>query len=83
MKLIITGASGLCGQELVRQSLSRKEITSVVAVARRPIVAPDNLPAGADASKLRSVVVKDYFATAAEYPEDVRGGFTGAGACIW
>ncbi|EMR66325.1 putative nucleoside-diphosphate-sugar epimerase protein [Eutypa lata UCREL1] len=72
MKLIITGASGLCGQELVRQSLSRKEITSVVAVARRPIVAPDNLPAGADASKLRSVVVKDYFATTAEYPEDTK-----------
>lgn len=51
--------------------------------SRRPIVAPENLPAGADASKLRSVVVKDYFATAAEYPEDVRREFTGAGACIW
>ncbi|KAK7740891.1 hypothetical protein SLS62_010949, partial [Diatrype stigma] len=77
-----TGASGLCGQELVRQSLTRKEITSIVAVARRPVVAPDNLPAGADASKLRSVVVKDYFATADEYPEDVRKEFAGAAATV-
>ncbi len=79
MKLIITGATGYVGKEVVRQSLGRPEITSVVAVARKPVPVPDNLPAGADASKLRSVVVADY----TEYPDDVRKEFAGADACIW
>lgn len=79
MKLIITGATGFVGKELLRQSLGRKEITSVVAVARNPVPVPDNLPDGADASKLHSVTLSDY----AEYPDAVKKEFAGADACIW
>jgi uncharacterized protein YbjT (DUF2867 family) len=76
MKLIIAGASGFVGQEAVRQSLNRPEITSVIALSRQPVSAPE---AGVDASKLRNVLVQSY----EEYPGDVREEFVGADACIW
>ena len=73
MKLIIFGATGFVGTELLRQSLLRKDITSVVAVSRRA------LPASSSSPKLTSVIVKDYD----EYsPEDKRA-FEGANGCIW
>ena len=75
MKLIITGASGFVATELVRQSLLRRDITSVVALARKPVSAPP----GTDAAKLKSVVVEDY----GTYPESVRKELAGANACIW
>jgi hypothetical protein len=34
---------------------------------------------GADISKLRNVIIKDY----GEYPESVKKEFAGADACIW
>ncbi|KAJ7749828.1 putative nucleoside-diphosphate-sugar epimerase [Mycena maculata] len=77
MKIIIAGASGFVATELVRQSLSHPKLTSVVALARKPVAAPPN--AGADASKLTSIVVKDY----EHYPDDVKAAFAGADACIW
>ncbi|KAI1444283.1 NAD(P)-binding protein [Annulohypoxylon stygium] len=79
MKLIVSGATGFVAKEVIRQSLSISEITSIIALARKPVSAPEKLPEGADVSKLRSVVVKDYD----QYPEDVRKEFAGASACIW
>ncbi|KAI1493069.1 putative nucleoside-diphosphate-sugar epimerase [Biscogniauxia mediterranea] len=82
MKLIISGATGFVGREVLRQSLSRREITSVVALARRPIAAADldlDLGPSADPSKLTSVVVPDYD----QYPDAARREFAGAAACIW
>ncbi|KAI1078557.1 NAD(P)-binding protein [Whalleya microplaca] len=79
MKLIITGATGFVAKEVIRQSLSRREITSVVAVARKPLSVPEKLEDGADISKLRSVVLKDYN----DYPEEVKREFADASACIW
>ncbi|KAF2870486.1 hypothetical protein BDV95DRAFT_607656 [Massariosphaeria phaeospora] len=72
MKLIIVGATGFVGKELLRQSLQRSDITSVVAVSRRA------LPPGTSA-KLRSVIVKDYD----QYTEEAKKEFAGANACIW
>jgi nucleoside-diphosphate-sugar epimerase len=79
MKLIITGASGFVATEVIRRSLSLPQITSVIAIARRPVSAPDNLYPEADPSKLHSAVVKDYD----EYPGDVKKQFADADACIW
>jgi len=79
MKLIVAGATGFVATEVICQSLRRPEITSVVALARKPVPVPSNLDGGADASKLASVVVKDYD----DYPDHVAQEFAGAAACIW
>ncbi len=79
MKLIVTGASGFVGSEVIRQSLRNPNITSVIALARRPVPIPSNLGHGADSSKLHSVTVKDYDT----YPDEVKKEFAGADACIW
>ena len=78
MKLIITGATGLVATEVLRQSLRMREITHVVAVARKPVSAPSDV-GPADAAKLQSVVVEDY----ERYPDEARAQFAGADACIW
>lgn len=76
MRLIITGATGFVGSEVLRQALRMPEITSIVAVARKPVrvEGPD-----AASSKLKSVIVQDYD----QYPDDVKKEFAGASACIW
>lgn len=74
MKLIVAGATGLLATEVVRQSLQHPEITSVVALSRKPVTVD-----GIDSSKLKSVVIKDY----GEYPQAVKAQFAGADACIW
>lgn len=75
MKLIIAGATGLLGNELVRQSLQIREITQVVALAHQPVQLDESI----DLSKLKSIIIRDY----GEYPDDVKAEFTGADACIW
>ena len=75
MKLIIAGATGLVATEIIKQSLQIHEITSVIALSRRPIHVDD----GIDSSKVKNVIVSDY----GEYPDDVKAEFQGANACIW
>ncbi|KAJ6475255.1 putative nucleoside-diphosphate-sugar epimerase [Mycena vitilis] len=77
MKLIVAGATGYVAQEVIRQSLAMSHITSVVALARKPVIAPDG--AGENAIKLRSVVTGDY----EHYSDEVKNEFAGADACIW
>ena len=79
MKLIVAGASGFVATEVIRQSLRIAKITSVIALTRSPVSPPSDLRPDADASKLHSVVVKDYDS----YPDHVRSHFVGADACIW
>jgi uncharacterized protein YbjT (DUF2867 family) len=79
MKLIVAGASGFVGQEVIRQSLKRADITSVIALSRKTVSAPSDSGAGYDTAKLRSVVIKDY----EDYPEEVLKELAGAKACIW
>lgn len=79
MKLIVAGASGFVATEIIRQSLSISKITSVIALARRPVSAPSNLGQGADPSKLHSVALDNY----GSYPDDVKKQLAGADACIW
>lgn len=79
MKLIIAGATGKVGTEIIRQALSNKAITSVLALTRRETPVPSNLRTGSDPSKLKSVVCNDF----ANYSEDVKSQLAGADACIW
>lgn len=73
MKLIIVGASGFVGSEVLRQSLLRTDVTSVVAVTRRALTPP------AKSQKLENVVVKDYD----QYDEEAKTAFKNADGCIW
>lgn len=79
MKIIISGATGFVGTELIRQSLVNPKVTSIIALARRAVPTPANAGPGADTSKLHSVTVKDYDS----YPDEVKKHFVGADACIW
>lgn len=78
MKLIIGGASGFVGTELIRQSIRRDDITEVIALARRPVSLPQDIEEG-KASKFRSVIIEDYEV----YTEEVKAQLAGADACIW
>lgn len=79
MKLIVAGASGFVATEVIRQSLSIPNITSIIAIARKPVSPPLSLGPAADPSKLRSVVLDSY----GSYPDDAMKQLAGADACIW
>jgi uncharacterized protein YbjT (DUF2867 family) len=82
MKLILTGATGFVGTEVLRQALRNKAITSVIALARKPVGVPEHTGPDADTSKLQSVVLRENEWTGA-YPESVREVLRGCDACIW
>ncbi|PTB64365.1 hypothetical protein BBK36DRAFT_1123796 [Trichoderma citrinoviride] len=79
MKLIVVGASGFVGQEVVRQALTNPTITSVVGLARRETSVPESLKGSSDAEKFTSVVVDDFL----NYSDTVKKHLANADACIW
>ncbi|OAR02377.1 hypothetical protein LLEC1_02596 [Akanthomyces lecanii] len=79
MKLIVVGATGLIGGEVIRQALSHKSITSVVALGRRPTTPPKSITAAPALEKFQSVTLEDF----TNYPDDVKQQLSGADACIW
>lgn len=80
MKLIVTGATGFVGSEVIRQALRNSAISTVVALARKPVLAPSNAGPDADSTKLQSVILEDW---TSPYPEIVQEHLKGADGCIW
>ncbi|KAF2438902.1 NAD(P)-binding protein [Karstenula rhodostoma CBS 690.94] len=80
MKLIVAGATGFVGGEIIRLALRNKSITSVVALARKEVPVPKHAGTEADTSKLKTVVLEDWEKT---YPEHVIQQLSGADACVW
>ncbi|KAF7959682.1 hypothetical protein EAE96_001296 [Botrytis aclada] len=80
MKLIVTGATGFVGTEVIRQDLDNPAVTSIIALTRNPISIPSNAGTTTNASKLQSIILKDW---SGSYPEYVKDAIKGAGACIW
>ena len=79
MKLVIAGGTGFVATEVIRQSLGNPKITSVLALARRPVEVPPNLVPNANPSKLKNVIVKDF----GKFSDDVKKELEEADACIW
>lgn len=76
MKLIVVGATGFVGGEVVRQALRIPQFSSVVALSRRAI---DPAPAEQGSATFKNVIVRDYD----KYSEDVKKELAGAAACVW
>ncbi|KAM0425502.1 hypothetical protein ACHAPT_009291 [Fusarium lateritium] len=79
MKLVVAGATGFLGTEVIRQALSHPKIKTVVALARRQTAIPEGSGSQADTSKLKSVACDDF----GNYPENVKAKISDADACIW
>ncbi|KAH8718804.1 hypothetical protein HC256_003433 [Beauveria bassiana] len=79
MKLIVVGATGLIGTEVIRQALLHKSVTSVIVLGRRPTPPPESVPAGPELEKFQSVTLEDF----TNYTEHVKSQLSGADACIW
>lgn len=80
MKLIVTGATGFVGGEVVRLALQDKSISSVVALTRKAVPVPKHVGPEADTSKLKSVILEDW---ENPYPDDVVEQLKGADGCVW
>jgi len=80
MKLIVTGATGFVGTEVIRQALRNSAIISDIALARKPVSLPDNAGPHAETSKFSSVILEDWINP---YPLPIQEAIKGADACIW
>ena len=80
MKLIVVGATGLVGTEVLRLALRNPRVTSVIALARRSVEPPANAGPLSNTSQFRSVVLEKWTDA---YPPDVQQVIAGADACIW
>ena len=79
MKLIVAGASGFVGAEIVRRALADPRVTHLIALSRNPLTPPDDLAKGSDTSKFHNVVVEDY----GSYSDDVKKEFQGVDGVLW
>lgn len=76
MKLIVVGATGFVGVEVVRQALCNPAITSIVAITRRAMQPPGD---AVDASKFHYFMLEDWLSP---YPQSLKVLIEGADACI-
>ncbi|KAI5457034.1 hypothetical protein BGZ63DRAFT_82454 [Mariannaea sp. PMI_226] len=74
MKVIVTGATGVVGKEIVRQCLADVRITKVVILTRRAVsMDVESHP------KTEVVMHQDF----SKYSEDLLRRLEGASACLW
>lgn len=70
MKIIVTGATGMVGAEVIRQAIADTEITSIVAIVRGALDIED--------PKLKTVVHKDFL-----HYDSIAHVFAEADAVLW
>ena len=73
-KIILTGATGFIGSEVLKQCLAHPSVTSVVALSRRPLPEPI-----AKHPKLEVIIHEDF----SSYSSTLLKNLAGATACIW
>ncbi|GAA5902897.1 hypothetical protein JCM6882_009155 [Rhodosporidiobolus microsporus] len=77
MQLIITGATGTAGSEVLRQALLDARVTAVTVLTRRPL--PPHVAPSSPSPKLRVLLHDDF----ASYPASLLSQLKGYDACIW
>ena len=70
MKIIVTGATGMAGSEVIRQAIADDTITEIIALARKPLDIAN--------PKIKTVIHQDFL----NY-EAVQHHFKNCDACIW
>lgn len=70
MKILVTGATGMAGSEVIRQAIIDESITEIIALVRRPLEITH--------PKITVIIHQDFL----NY-DDVRDKFRGCDACIW
>ncbi|KAJ3004836.1 hypothetical protein HKX48_001029 [Thoreauomyces humboldtii] len=78
IKLILTGATGTAGSEVLRQALVHPNVERLTVLSRRPLP-PHVAPAGGDHPKLKVIIHKDYDS----YPPELMKELQGHDAVIW
>ncbi|KAH8688273.1 hypothetical protein BGZ61DRAFT_353538 [Ilyonectria robusta] len=74
MKVIVTGATGLVGKEIVRQCLADPRITKLVILTRRAV------SMDVESHPKTDIVMHQDFS---KYSEDLMRRLAGASACLW
>lgn len=74
MKVIVTGATGLVGKEIVRQCLADPRITKLVILTRRAV------SMDVESHPKTDIVMHQDFS---KYSEDLLRRLAGASACLW
>jgi uncharacterized protein YbjT (DUF2867 family) len=70
MKIIITGATGMAGSEVIRQAIADNTITEIIALVRRPMLITH--------PKITTIIHQDFL----NY-DAVKDYFKDCNACIW
>lgn len=74
MKVIIAGATGLIGSEVLSQLIQNKNITSIIILSRRPL--PE---VGARDERIKVIVMESFL----RYEDEVKKELSGAKAVLW
>lgn len=74
MKVIVTGATGLVGREIVQQCLADPRINKVVILTRRAVSMDIESHPKADV-----VMLQDF----SRYSDDLLSRLEGSSACLW
>lgn len=74
MKVIVTGATGFVGGEVVKQCISNPSITSILVISRRDL--PKDL---SQSSKVKVILHQDF----SSWPSSILEQLEGAEGCIW
>ncbi|GAA5822171.1 hypothetical protein JCM11251_004880 [Rhodosporidiobolus azoricus] len=77
MKLIITGATGTAGSEVLRQALLDERVRAITVLTRRPL--PPHVAPSSPSPKLRVLIHEDFSA----YSPTLLSQLKGYDACIW
>ncbi|KAI1328113.1 hypothetical protein F5Y16DRAFT_165947 [Xylariaceae sp. FL0255] len=75
MKIIIAGATGFVGSEVVRQAIANDKIAQAFVLTRKPLA--DDLT---KSDKVKVITIEDF---SVPFPQNVLDDLAGAEACIW